>query len=90
MEASPGHPILRPGRMNTYTAYGIGFFAAWAVLLAICAATVSDKTLGYIFAIFGGSVIGWTSATIARVVYPPPKKRQMAGPAFILQSSREN
>jgi hypothetical protein len=90
MEASPGHPILRPGRMNTYAAYCIGFFAAWAVLLAGCAATVSDKTLGYIFAIFAGSVIGWTSATIARVVYPPPNKRQMAGPTSFLQGFREN
>jgi hypothetical protein len=76
--------------MNTYTAYGIGFFAAWAVLLAICAATVSNKTLGYIFAIFFGSVIGWTSATIARVVYPPPKKRQTASPTSFFQGFREN
>ena len=90
MEASPGHPVLRPGRMNTYTAYGIGFFAAWAVLLAICAATVSNKTLGYILAIFFGSAIGWTSATIARVVYPPPKKRLTAGPTSFFQGFREN
>jgi hypothetical protein len=90
MEASPGHPVLRPGRMNTYTAYGVGFFAAWAVLLAICAATVSNKTLGYILAIFFGSVIGWTSATIARVVYPPPKKRPAAGPASFFQGFRQN
>lgn len=90
MEASHGHPFLRPGRMNTYTAYGIGFFAAMAVMLAICAATVSGKTMGYIFAIFGGSVIGWTSATLARVAYPPPKKRQTAGPASFFQGFREN
>ncbi|MGH3408707.1 MAG: hypothetical protein ACRDRJ_40365 [Streptosporangiaceae bacterium] len=76
--------------MNTYTAYSIGFFAAWAVLLAICAATVSSKTMGYIFAISGGSVIGWTSATIARVVYPPPKKRRAASPTSFFQGFREN
>jgi len=76
--------------MNTYTAYSIGFFAAMAVLLAICAATVSSKTLGYIFAIFFGSVIGWTSATLARVTYPPPKKRQTASPTSFFQGFREN
>jgi hypothetical protein len=76
--------------MNTYTAYGIGFFAAWAVLLAICAATVSSKTMGYILSIFGGAVIGWTSATIARVVYPPPKKPQTTSPTSFFQGYREN
>jgi hypothetical protein len=90
MQDSPGHPFFRPGRMNTYAAYGIGFFAAWAVLLAICAATVPSKTMGYICAIFGGTVIGWTSATIARVVYPPPKKRQRASPSSFFQGFREN
>ncbi|HME50051.1 hypothetical protein [Mycobacterium sp.] len=25
--------------------------------------------------VFGGWVIGWLSATIARAVYPPPKNR---------------
>jgi hypothetical protein len=90
MEAPDGHPFLRPGRLNTYTAYGIGFFAAWVVLLAICAATVSHKVMGYILAVFLGSVIGWTSATIARVVYPPPKKRQTASPTSFFQGFRES
>jgi hypothetical protein len=90
MKASQGHPFLRPGRMNTYTAYAIGFFAAWAVVLAICAATVSSKAMGYILAISLGSVIGWTSATLARVVYPPPKKRQTASPASFFQGFRED
>jgi len=32
--------------------------------------------------VFGGFVIGWLSATIARYVYPPPKKyRQDSGQA---------
>jgi len=35
-----------------------------------------------IYVVFGGFVIGWLSATIARYVYPPPKKyRQDAGNA---------
>jgi hypothetical protein len=90
MEASRGHPIGRPGRMNTYTAYSIGFWATWAVVLAICAATVSNKTLGYILAISLGAATGWTSATLARVAYPPPKKRPTAGPTSFFQGFREN
>jgi hypothetical protein len=90
METQHEHPFLRPGRMNTYTAYGVGFFATWAALLAACAATVSPKTRAYIFAIFGGTVIGWTSATMARLVYPPPKKRLTAGPKSFFQGFREN
>lgn len=90
MQASRGHPFLRPGQLNTYTAYSIGFFAVWAVLLAILAATAPHKSLGYILAIFGGAVIGWTSATIARATYPPPKKRQAVGPTSFFQGYREN
>lgn len=89
MTASRRHPFLRPGRFNTYTAYSIGFFATWAALLAIVASIASGRTRGYIFAIFFGCVIGWTSATIARVVYPPPKKRQTADPTSFFQGFRE-
>jgi hypothetical protein len=45
--------------------------------------------MGYIFAIFFGTVIGWTSAAIARVVYPPPKKRQTASPTSFFQGFQE-
>lgn len=57
----------------------IGSFGAWAVLWAILAATEKKVTLGYIFAIFFGWCIGWLSATIARAVYPPPKKVYLTG-----------
>lgn len=90
MDTQHGHPFGRPGHMNTYTAYGIGFFATMAILLAVCAATVSTKTMGYILAIFGGTVIGWTSATLARLAYPPPRKRQAAGPTSFWQGFRES
>jgi hypothetical protein len=90
MQASDGHPPLRPQRLNTYTAYSIGFFATWAILFAILTATVSHKALGYFGAVFGGTVIGWTSATLARITYPPPKKRDTAGPTSFFQGYREN
>jgi dolichyl-phosphate-mannose--protein O-mannosyl transferase len=85
MEGSTGRGFLTwihrktPPRMNTYTAYSIGTFVAWAVIWAILAATEKKVTLGYIFAIFFGWCIGWLSATIARAVYPPPKKVYLTG-----------
>jgi hypothetical protein len=46
---------------------------AWAVLLV---AAVSGNMTNAIVLVFFGWLIGWTSATIARVVYPPPKPRE--------------
>jgi len=85
MEAPDGNGFLvwihrkTPARMNTYTAYSIGIFIAWAVVWAIAAATVKKEDLGYIFAIFFGYCIGWFSATVARAVYPPPKRVHLTG-----------
>jgi hypothetical protein len=90
MQDSSGHPFLRPSRLNTYTAYSIGSFIAWGVIWAIFAATAKKETLGYLLMFFIGWVSGWTSATIARVTYPPPKKRHSAGPRSFFQGYREN
>ena len=85
MEASGGGSFLdwihrkTPARMNTYTAYSIGVFIAWGAVWVIAAATVKKEDLAYVFAIFVGYCIGWFSATIARALYPPPKKVYLTG-----------
>jgi hypothetical protein len=85
MEASAGSGFLAwihrktPARMNTYGAYAIGSFVAWAVVGGILAATEKKVTLGYIFAIFFGWCIGFASATVGRALYPPPKKVYLTG-----------
>ncbi len=81
MEASPGHSLFKPGPLNTYAAYSVGSFAAWAVIWVILVLTEPDKILGYVFAIFFGWVIGWASASIGRALYPPPTKRYSWWPA---------
>jgi hypothetical protein len=48
----------------------------WAVVLAIVATTGTTDTLHTFLLVFAGWVIGWTSATIARYVHPPPKSRR--------------
>ncbi len=85
MEASHVHPFLRPGRLNTYAAYSSGCAIAWAVVWAIAAAIDPKQPLDDLLLVFAGWVIGWTSATIARVVDPPPRKRDSAGPRSFFQ-----
>ena len=61
-------------RMKTYTAYSIAVGIVWAVLLLLAFAFASASKSHNILIVFAGFVIGWLSATIARYVYPPPKK----------------
>jgi hypothetical protein len=62
-------------RFRTYTAYSIGCALAWAIILIIVGATDGKHNSHTILLVFAGWAIGWTSATIARSVYPPPRSR---------------
>jgi hypothetical protein len=60
---------------RTYVGYSIACGVVWAVILATVWTHAGDATR-HTFAVFaGGWAIGWLSASIARVVYPPPKPR---------------
>jgi hypothetical protein len=63
-------------RRNTYTAYGIGCAAVWAVILLVTQLTADAERRSTIRLTCAGWWMGWTSASIARVVYPPPKQRR--------------
>jgi hypothetical protein len=60
---------------NTYTGYSIGCAVVWAVILAGVSSAADSATRHNFMVVFAGWVIGWLSATIARAVYPPPKRR---------------
>jgi hypothetical protein len=68
---------MRP-RLNSYTGYSIGCAIVWAVILVAVSAGTATPIRHTIMSVFGGWWIGWLSATIARAVYPPPKKRNPA------------
>jgi hypothetical protein len=89
MKASDEHPFLRRRCLNSYKAYSIGCAIAWAIVWAVVAATHGRDATGKLLLVFLGWCVGWTSATIARVVYPPPKKRSSAGPGSFFQGFRE-
>lgn len=59
---------------NTYTGYSIGCAIVWAIILAGVSSVAESATRRTFMLVFGGWVIGWLSATIARAVYPPPKR----------------
>lgn len=64
---------------RSYTTYSLGVAVVWAIVLALGAildrhAKFSATTFDVLLLVFGGFAIGWVSATIARFVYPPPRK----------------
>jgi hypothetical protein len=61
--------------MRTYRTYSIGCFVVWAVLLIVVSTTQTSNTQRTFLLVFGGWCIGWLSASIARVVYPPPRRQ---------------
>jgi hypothetical protein len=61
-------------KYRKYWVYSIACFVVWAVLLAVMAAKGKTNTTHNILLVFGGWAIAWVSTTIARFVYPPPKR----------------
>jgi predicted lysophospholipase L1 biosynthesis ABC-type transport system permease subunit len=63
----------------SYLGFSVGCAIAWGViwiLLALLASPVTVHRVGYVFARW---VIGWATATIARVVYPAPRSTLFSG-----------
>jgi hypothetical protein len=64
---------------NTYTAYSVGCAGVWGVILVIARRRLDAQTWKTLRLVCGGWWMGWTSATIARVSYPPPRQLTPAG-----------
>lgn len=75
-------------RFRTYTAYSVGTVIVWAVVLLVAWLIDPSSTLHAFWLVSLGFFLGWLSATIARVVYPPPKKDRSL-PAQAAQSDRD-
>jgi hypothetical protein len=60
-------------RHHTYTAYSIGCAGVWGVIL-LAGRALDSQTQNTLRLVCGGWWMGWTSATIARVVYPQPRQ----------------
>jgi len=61
-------------RFRNYWTYSIGLVIAWAVVLILALTIRGREGAQTYLLVFGGFCIGWVSTTIARYVYPPPKR----------------
>ena len=66
---------MRPMRIqrDTYTAYSLGCAGVWGDILLIGRRRLDAETWTTLRLVCGGWWIGWSSATIARIGYPPPR-----------------
>jgi hypothetical protein len=64
-----------PKKLNSYAAYTVGCVIAWAILWVVVGTQSSEATRERVLYLFLGWLLGWTSATIARSVYPPPRRK---------------
>lgn len=75
---SDSRASMRPQR-DTYTAYSIGCAVVWGVILLLGRRRLDARTWYTLRVVCGGWWMGWTSASIARIGYPPPKPLTPAG-----------
>jgi hypothetical protein len=65
---------LEMNRYRNYWIYSLGLVVAWAVVIILSLMIRGRQNAQPILLIFFGFCIGWVSTTIARYVYPPPKR----------------
>jgi hypothetical protein len=77
-EAARKRPGSGVGRLmrkyHNYWVYSIGCLLVWALLLAVVASSGGRDKTHNVLLVFAGWGIAWVSTTIARFVYPPPKR----------------
>jgi hypothetical protein len=61
-------------RFRTFWIYSAGLAIVWAIVLLLTLTIRGSENMQPILLVFGGYCIGWVSTTIARYVYPPPKR----------------
>lgn len=54
--------------------YSAGLAVSWAIVFILVSSTRGGGGVHALLPVFGGFCIGWISTTIARYVYPPPKR----------------
>ena len=64
-------------RFRNYWIYSAGLVIAWAVVLILMRTIRGSEGAQTTLLVFSGFCIGWVSTTIARYVYPPPKRWEL-------------
>jgi hypothetical protein len=73
----PRSPIAT--QRNTYAAYSIGCAGVWGLILLLGRRRLDSPSWKTLRLVCGAWWLGWTSATIARIVYPPPRQLSPTG-----------
>ena len=66
--------MLTSPTVRNYWVYSIGSGIAWAIVLALVLKIRGKQDAQLTLLVFFGWCICWVSQTIARYVYPPPKR----------------
>ncbi|HEU5229814.1 MAG TPA: hypothetical protein VFU49_18495 [Ktedonobacteraceae bacterium] len=61
-------------RFRNFWTYSAGLAIAWAIALILVRTIRGSEGAQFTLLVFSGFCIGWVSTTIARYVYPPPKR----------------
>ncbi len=61
-------------RSRNYWTYSAGLAIAWAIVLILARVIRGSEGMQTYLLVFYGFCIGWVSTTIARYIYPPPKR----------------
>jgi hypothetical protein len=61
-------------RCRNYWCYSAGSAIAWAVCIILVRMIYGKESMQPILLVFFGWCICWVSETIARYIYPPPKR----------------
>lgn len=64
-------------RFRNFWIYSAGLAIAWAVVITLVRAIRGRESTQPILLVFFGFCIGWVSTTIARYIYPPPKRWEL-------------
>ncbi len=64
-------------RFRNYWIYSAGLAIAWAIVLFLALMIGGRERAQTYLLVFFGFCIGWVSTTIARYVYPPPKRWEL-------------
>jgi hypothetical protein len=57
-----------------YWIYSAGLAVAWVIVFVLTFVIRGHHGPGVVLPVFLGFCIGWVSTTIARYIYPPPKR----------------
>jgi hypothetical protein len=61
-------------RFRNYWIYSAGLAVVWAIVLILALTIKGSAGVQPILLVFFGYCLGWVTTTIARYVYPPPKR----------------